>query len=62
VIQRLSVAFCPRSLRAGGRGRRTSKTSDMKGTFTPTYGVKVPFMRAVEWVPGWVNVDGMWTG
>jgi hypothetical protein len=34
----------------------------MEGTFTPTYGAKRPFMRAVEWMPGWVSVDGMWTG
>jgi hypothetical protein len=34
----------------------------MEGTFTPAYGAKRPFMRAVEWMPGWVSVDGMWTG
>ncbi len=62
MIQRLLVAFCPRSLRAGGWGAPCLETNDMKGPFTPTYRVKVPFMRAVEWMPGWVNVDGMWTG
>ena len=62
MIQRLSVAFCPRSLRAGGWGAPSLENQRHEGTFTPTYGVKVPFMRAVEWVPGWVNVDGMWTG
>jgi hypothetical protein len=42
----------PATPRRANGGHATAETKDMKGTFTPTYGVKVPFMRKRWWVWG----------
>jgi hypothetical protein len=45
-----SLGSAGHAARANG-GHATAETKDMKGTLTPTYGVKVPFMRKRGW--GW---------